>query len=325
MRLENIDVPEICEDFLTNTANEMAYSTRMCYALELKTFFSWLSANEKIAGKTAAYSDLEKLSPSDISKYLVFCKDNNCAERTIARKRATLSSYFSFLINNKYIKFNPVMGSTRVKIHSSDSVNHIDIHNQIDFLEEISSGENLSVRQKVYHKKYFLRDYAIVLFFLDTGVRVSELHKLNIADIDFNECFALITRKGGNEQHVYFSDETKGILLEYLQYRKTFELEILNKSPLFVTLKGNRLAIRSIQKIVQKYAAASSNPDINRVTVHRLRASFAMAFYKETKDILTLQRKLGHSSIQSTNVYAKATDKTMKDTRAIMERLRKDF
>ena len=106
---------------------------------------------------------------------------------------------------------------------------------------------------------------------------------------------------------VYFSAESKSYIQDYLDERTDKGEKLKDNSPLFVTADGNRLSIRAIQDMVKKYVKASlSRSDIS---VHKLRSSFAMEFYKHKHDILVLQDRMGHKSIAATNIYAKASDK----------------
>ena len=78
-------------------------------------------------------------------------------------------------------------------------------------------------------------------------------------------------------------------------------------TPLFITLEGTRLSVREIQQMLKKYVKASLNR--SDISVHKLRSSFAMEFYKHEKNILVLQQRMGHKSMAATNIYARASDK----------------
>ena len=153
-------------------------------------------------------------------------------------------------------------------------------------------------------------------------MRVSELQGINLHDIDFDNCSIIITRKGGNISTIYFSDEAKEPLYEYYMYRKNIE-GVSGADALFTSAQGVRLSVRAIEKLVKKYATATLPGKGNHISPHKMRSSFAMTFYEETKDILALQRKLGHKSIAVTNIYAKATDEKMKETRNVLPPKRK--
>lgn len=319
-------LPECCQSFLLETGTEMATSTRLAYARELNWFFDFLIDNSRYfcdkVKRDLTVNDIKEITSQDISRYLTRYNDLGRKERTVARKRAALSRFFSYLTDNRFIPFNPVNAAVKVKIHQSDEVTYLDMNEQIKFIDAISSGDDLDENKQKYHNKYRLRDSALIILLLDTGMRVSELHGINNHDFDFINCSVIVTRKGGNIQTIYFSDDTRDLLEEYLAYKKTKFPDMTDEAPFFTTLKGDRLSIRAIEVLVKKYAVASLPGKGQKISPHKMRSSFAMEFYGETKDILALQRKLGHKNITATNIYAKATDKKMQETRNLLSNKR---
>ena len=87
-------------------------------------------------------------------------------------------------------------------------------------IDVIESGEGLSKKQLQYHKQTMRRDAAICVLFLTTGIRISELVGLDIADVDFENLSFKVTRKGGNQSILYFDAETKEALQKYIDERK---------------------------------------------------------------------------------------------------------
>lgn len=319
------ELPVCCESFLMETGTEMANSTRLAYAHELAYFFdyaiSYIAAFDYDDKSQITLDDIKLITASDISMYLTVSQMHGLKERTLARKRAALSRFFTYLTNNRMIPFNPVLAATKVKIHTSDDVVHLTANEQVSFIDSVNYGVGLDGNKSKYHDRYRLRDTALFTMLLDTGIRVSEIHGCNVGDVDFKDCSVVVMRKGGNEQHIYFSNETKEILEAYLETRRTPDNGILDADPLFATLNGSRLSIRAIQTLTKKYTSAAL-PGKGRLSPHKMRSSFAMAYYEETKDILALQRKLGHKNLTATNIYAKATDKKMQETRSVMENVR---
>lgn len=114
-------------------------------------------------------------------------------------------------------------------------------------------------------------------------------------------------RSGKTPSKVYFSDESKEYIKDYLRSREIHGEKFDSNSPLFTTLDGDRLSVRQIQQMLKKYVRASLHR--NDISVHKLRSSFAMEFYKAEHDILVLQNRMGHASIAATNIYARASDK----------------
>lgn len=320
------ELPDCCDSFFFETANQMTITTKIAYARELSWFFDYLISYCPefcdLEKKKITMDDIKKITSQDISRYLTIYLNKGEKERTVARKRAALSSFFTYLTHNQKIAFNPVLASTKIKIHTSDEVLHLNIDEQNVFLNAINNGTGLDNNKLKYHDKYRTRDLALTTLLLDTGMRVSELHGINIVDIDFDKCSVIVTRKGGNNQTLYFSDSTCELLKDYLEERKALCPTISIMDPFFVTLKGNRLSVRAIEVLVKKYSTAAIPGKGDKMSVHKLRSSFAMEFYDSSHDILALQRKLGHKNLSATNIYAKATDKKMQETRSILEEKR---
>ena len=304
------ELPDSCVPFIEETGTEMSASTRYSYATELMWFFKYLideipDFNHIYTVKQFQLDDIKKITSQDISKYLSQDKDKGHAEKTVSRRRSAISRFFTFLMDRRLIEYNPVPAASKVRL-----------------LTTVDNGCKLTKHEQAYHDRYRRRDIALISLILDTGVRISELFRMDIKDVNFENCSIYILRKGGDKKYVYFSDGVKELLLDYIEERKRNRLYISDNDPLFVTLKGARLSIRAIQVLVHKYASSSVPEKGNLITPHKLRASFAMEYYDTTKDILALQKKMGHNSVTTTNIYAKATEQKMKETRNILEHKR---
>ena len=115
------------------------------------------------------------------------------------------------------------------------------------------SGDGLNEREKIsgYHQK---RDIAIVMMFLGTGIRVSELVGLDIDHLNFKDNSFLVTRKGGNQTILYFPDSVAGYLQDYLQERAETQPLAGYEQALFLSLQRRRISQRAVEKLVKKYA-----------------------------------------------------------------------
>jgi site-specific recombinase XerD len=195
---------------------------------------------------------------------------------------------------------------------------------QEKLLQTVNYGSGLDDKKMKYHGRYQKRDLALIMLLLDTGMRVSELHGIDLKDLDLDNCSVIVTRKGGNVATLYYSDEVRNLLQDYIDERKSKFPHIGAEEPLFVTLQGNRLAVRSIETLVKKYAVTALPGKGYLISPHKMRSSFAMELYGETRDILLLQKKLGHTNITATNIYAKASNKDMEDSRNILQQKRQN-
>lgn len=318
-------LPKCCSNFLEDTGISMAVTTRITYAYALISFFEFLiRCDELDAGnfrnydiKDFTYDDLNRITADDINKYLNHISDEHSKKTTHLRK-VTLSSFYNFLIKGEKVTKNPVLNAQPVRIEKSDQVIYLKNEEQEKLLNDIYTGSSLDKNKLKYHDKYKTRDYCIISFILDTGLRVSEVNKANINDLNFTEHSLYIWRKGDKYQKIFFSDKTEELLKEYLISRgiDVDHTYLYKGDPIFVTNKNERLSIRAIQVMVKKYTESSIQGKGELISVHKLRSSCAMSFYSETNgDILALQKKLNHASLTTTNIYAKASDEQMQELR----------
>ncbi|MBI2017825.1 tyrosine-type recombinase/integrase [Candidatus Daviesbacteria bacterium] len=164
-------------------------------------------------------------------------------------------------------------------------------------------------------KKDGIRDRCILEMLFSTGLRVSELASLNRDTINLNRREFGIVGKGGKERVVFISGSAAGWLEKYLNVRKD------SFKPLFIRFQGKvdpsnngeamRLTPRSIERIVEKYVKKLGLPI--KATPHTLRHSFATDLLINGADIRSVQEMLGHSSIQTTQIYTHVTNQHLKD------------
>ena len=144
--------------------------------------------------------------------------------------------------------------------------------------------------------------------FLDTGIRVSELVGINIGDIDFSINGFMITRKGGNQAILYFSDEVEKVLKDYLAIRQEITAVPGDEDALFLSLQNKRISVRAVQVMVKKYATQAA-PLKKWLSPHKLRSTFGTNLYHETGDIYLVADVLGHSDVNTTRRhYAAMSD-----------------
>lgn len=327
------ELPDFCTPFLLETGADHTVRTRCAYAYDLCVFFDYLISYhpyfaEMDSKKLIHTNDLYQISTSDINRFLSKLLET-LSKKTVARKRASLSSFFTYMsagTHSPLKNFNPVLGSIKVKLEKNDTVIYLTVEEQNILIEGIKYGKGLTDKQLMYHELLKKRDTALVVLLLDTGMRVSELNNLDIKDVDFDSCSAIITRKGEKIQQLYFSDEACGYLQEYLNERKTRFPFMSHGEPLFVTQTGDRLSVRAIEEMVKKYARANLPQKADLISPHKLRSSFAMTYYPASGyDLLALQKELGHNTLAATNVYSKATETTLRNNRSLLENVRKQI
>lgn len=162
-------------------------------------------------------------------------------------------------------------------------------------------------------KKNYYRDLAILETLYSTGLRVSELAKLNIQEVDLKRREFMVRGKGRKPRIVFLSKKAAQIIEDYLKQRKD------NFKPLFVNnLKTSiledekrRLSTVSIENLVRKYALHAGI--IKKVSPHTLRHTYATELLSNGADIRSVQEMLGHSSITTTQIYTHVTDKKLRE------------
>ncbi|WP_026490204.1 tyrosine-type recombinase/integrase [Butyrivibrio sp. XBB1001] len=277
--------------------------------------------------KDKRYKDTEasKVKAKEENKAIKKDEKLQASENTLRRKRATVSAFFTYLMNNGKIAKNPVFASQTVDVPQKKLI-YLDFEQQQTLMNTVIYGEGLSDNELKYHSLYAERDAAMFMLMLDTGLRVSEMLGSNIVDYDLVKGKVTVIRKGGDEMDVYYSDECAGYLSDYFESQKakysfTSEVDL----PAFTTNSGDRLSVRAVETLVKKYVKASLPSMAGKISPHKLRSSFAMTFYEANNyDILLLQKRLNHKSVNTTNIYAKATDKAVSESRNLLQEFRKN-
>lgn len=327
---ENLsEMPDFISDFIYNFGDVEKYGTKFEYTRDIKDFLNFIvnfipeHSDKEIINLTI--DDIANIKPLDINRYLTLLSgngDTGLKLTTVKRRRASLSSMYGFFVANGKMPVNPVLATRTIKIPEKTVV-YLTNEEQSILLDCVRYGTNLSENVGKIHDKYADRDSALFLLLLDTGLRVSEILSANISDFNIDEHSVVVRRKGGDIQNVYYSDECGYYLQIYFDAQRAKYLTSDSKIPAFTTTKGDRLGVRAVETLVKKYVAACMPEKASIMSPHKLRSSFAMSFYEASnKDILLLQKKLNHKSITTTNIYAKASDKAMIESRSILEGLR---
>ncbi len=315
-------LPDCCHGYLMTGLSENTLTTKIAYARDIKFFLEFAVnyypyfADKSI--KDISFEDLGQINAEDINVYLQVLKDQGLGEKTRSRRKAAISAMFNYMMNSqRKLTFNPVAGSTKIKLPEKDFVIYLTMEEQEKLLDTIRTGFGLTKAQASRHNAVKTRDLAIIFLFLDTGLRVSELASINVKDLSLDDYSVVVQRKGRNKiQMIYYSDESAEYITDYLNERKARKLIYHGDDPLFISNRGTRISVREIQMMLKKYVAAALPEKAQKISPHKLRSSFAMEFYRSTdKDILTLQKRMGHKSIMTTNIYAKAAEAEDKDMR----------
>ncbi|RAH14625.1 MAG: hypothetical protein CMB56_005085 [Methanobacteriota archaeon] len=174
----------------------------------------------------------------------------------------------------------------------------------------LSNNELKKVRIAAFNSENPIA-HLIVTFLLETGIRISELCGLNVHDVDFADKSArVVGGKGNKDRMVLYTEQTAEILTGWIIFRK--QLNLVDSDALLVNSKGKRITPRGIQKLMDKIAE-NAGISKNRLSPHILRHNFATGLLERGADIVSIQRLLGHSNIQTTRVYLEINDQTLRE------------
>lgn len=311
------ELPYICNDYIMGIENRTSILTRLGYAQDLKIFFHFLTTEcaEFVNIKDIrqfGYEQLESVETFHIEMFLNYLTafehdgvEYTNTEKTKARKLATIKSFFKYNYNKDRIPADPASKVLSLKLHDK-AIIRLEVDEVAKLLDNVESGTGLSPKQLALQKKTRKRDIAILTLFLGTGIRISELVGIDLDDIDFNINGFKITRKGGNQTILYFSDEVAETLKEYISDRNSNK-ELADETALFVSLQNKRITVRAVQNLVKKYAGITT--PLKHITPHKLRSTYGTNLYKETNDIYVVAEVLGHKDINTTKKhYAAISD-----------------
>lgn len=319
------DLPPYCHDFFRGIEPRTSSRTRIAYAYDLTTFFSFLKQEnpffKNLNARDFALSHLEELQVMDLEEYMEFLKCHSTdshedlvnTERGIMRKISSLKSFYNYFFRNERIKTNPAALIQLPKLHEKEII-RLEIDEVARLLDAVEDGEALTKKQKEYHEKTKVRDLALLTLLLGTGIRVSECVGLNVNDVDIQVGGIRIHRKGGKEVIVYFGSEVEYALTDYLFERKHITAESGHEDALFLSLQNKRLNVRSVENLVKKYAKIVT--PLKKITPHKLRSTYGTNLYRETGDIYLVADVLGHADVNTTKKhYAALEDERRRSAR----------
>lgn len=326
------ELPRFTKDFFRGIEQNSSASTRTGYAYDLRTFFRYLLyANPSLENdmEKITLETLNSLESVDIEEYLEYLKlytyDGKTYtndERGIHRKLSSLRKFYLYYQKRELITNNPTTIVEMPKIHDREII-RLDAEEVQELLELVeNAGNQLTGRKKAFYEQNKLRNIAIFTLFLGTGIRVSECVGLDIEDIDFRENRIRIMRKGGKEEYVYFGDEVRDALKNYIDISREHITPLAgHEHALFYSIQKRRISIQAIENLVTEYA--SQITAFKHITPHKLRSTYGTRLYRETNDIYLVAEVLGHNDVNTTKKHYAALEDDKKRGAAKAVTLRK--
>ena len=240
-----------------------------------------------------------KATRSAAREYLWALEKRRYSRRSIARKLSSARSFFRFLIREKLVEQNPFENLLTPKLPKK-------LPNFL-YAEELKS----LLEAPDLKTPIGLRDRAILEVIYGTGLRVTEIIRMNVNEINFDEGEIRVLGKGSKERIVLFGSKARDALHNYITEARPHLLANQKNSALFVNRRGNRLTSRSVERMLVYYAKKASIT--KKVTPHTLRHSFATHLLAGGADLRMVQELLGHVSLSTTQVYTHITKERLKE------------
>ena len=303
------DCPQILREFLVYhetikgqsalTIQEYYLDLRMCLRF-IKLMRSDMPISAKlddIVIKEIDISFIREISTSDIFEFLSYLAndrtpnpDSTVPEYGIsptarARKLSALKSFYKYLtVRTKLLSENPVADMEYPKLRKS-LPKYLTLEQSAALLKAVS-GQNEK------------RDYAILMLFLNCGIRRSELVGLNLTDV--YEDRIRVIGKGNKERFVYFGTACRKAIDAYLPERNTKVLT--DNRALFGSRDNNRISVTAVHRLVKK-ALLQAGLDATQFSAHKLRHTAATMMLSGGVDVKTVQEVLGHENLNTTQIY----------------------
>lgn len=305
MNLDQInDAPDILMEFLEYHSTVRGHSDKTVagYYLDLKILFRFIKRRRHIVPADTPFNEID-ISDVDIDfiksirieelyRYQSFSPEMSGSNRSLSaasrcRRTSSVKSFYNYLT---------------VKRHLLD----FNICQELDmpkrpnllprYLEEAECERLLSVCDGLFA----LRDYCILMLFMSCGMRVSELVSLNVSDI--YDDHLRVVGKGSKERMIYFAQGCREAIDDYLAVRDPENIVPEDRNALFISRDHRRISVRGVQKMVDK-KLLQAGLDASRYSPHKLRHTAATLMLKNGVDTRALQEVLGHSNLNTTQIY----------------------
>ena len=251
--------------------------------------------------KTGLDQLLLSVEVNTVRAYLAFLNEKQYSKATIARKLATLRSFYKFLVKRERLSSNPVI-SVRTPKQEKKLPRFLEYEEVKRLLETPPMDTWLGAR-----------DRAILETLYSTGIRVSELVALNMEDVDFLGEVVRVRGKGKKERISPIGSSALQVIQHYMEFRNKRAQSNTNfdSKVLFVNKHGSRLSTRSVRRKMDKYLQMAGLDPL--ISPHTLRHSFATHMLNNGADLRSVQELLGHQSLSTTQVYTHLTTSRIKE------------
>ena len=317
-------MPKYLRGYFAYLKGNVLPRTRYEYLRDLQFFFRYL-INETDLTSADAPSDIRleeinSIKSVDINIFIDYCRKYSVEDddqivvyensnRTLARKKSSLSVFFKQLYRDGLIDNNITDGFDPIRVPkaSEREIKALQDDEVMIMLDAVSTGATLTPREKQFWEKTKKRDKAILVVFLTYGLRLFELQQLNVSSFNFTRGEFKIYRKRDKEAVMPLNKSVTQVVMDYIdnERKKDSELDPEHQDALFLSLQGKRMTERQIRELVKKYTSIGLGTSRHEgYSPHKLRATAATSLIGRGNSIFDVQELLDHEQVTTTQLYA---------------------
>ena len=318
------ELPSFMRGYFAYLRGNVLPMTRLSYLSDVRFFCQYLidetDLTEAKTTREIKASEFNRIKAVDVNIFIDYCrrysveKENEIVvyengNKTLARKKSSLSVLFKQLYRDEYIDKNitdgfdpirvPKAGEREIKALQDDEV--------MIMLDAVSSGTHLTAKEKQFWEKTKKRDKAILMLFLTYGLRLFELQSLNVSSFNFTRGEFKIYRKRDKEAIMPLNISVTEVVQDYIYNERASDEEIMpeHRDALFLSLQGKRMTERAIRDLVKKYTSIGlATSRKGGYSPHKLRATAATSLIGRGNSIFDVQALLDHEQVTTTQLYA---------------------
>ena len=305
MNLEQInDAPDILMEFLEYHSTVRGHSdkTIISYYMDLKILFRYIKRRRNLVTRETAFNEIDisdvdldfikSIRIEELYRYQSFSPEMSGNYQSLSaasrcRRSSSVKSFYSYLCSKRHLL-------------DYNICQELDMPKRPSSLPRYLEEEECERLLAACDGPFALRDYCILMLFMSCGIRVSELVSLNLPDI--YEDHLRVTGKGNKERMIYFAEGCRESIDDYLAVRDPEKIIPEDRNALFISRDRRRISVRGVQKMLDKKLLLAGL-DASRYSPHKLRHTAATLMLKNGVDTRALQEVLGHSNLNTTQIY----------------------
>lgn len=327
------ELPRFLNGFFVYLKGNVLPMTRLAYLQDIRFFCNYMIQETDLTSakkpRDIKQEEFDEVKAVDVNIFIDYCrrykveKENAIYiyendKKSLSRKKSSISVLFKYLYRDELISKNitdafdpiklPKPGEREIKALQDDEV--------MRMLDAVSSGGNLTKKEREFWEKTKRRDKAILMLFLTYGLRLSELQQLNVSSFNFSRGEFKIYRKRGKESLMPLNKSVIKTVTEYIDIERPQEdrLAAEHKDALFLSLQGKRMTERQIRELVKKYTSIGmATSRDSGYSPHKLRATAATSLIGRGNSIFDVQALLDHENVTTTQLYAAHKKNVKKD------------